>query len=190
MNGDTVSGVTIIKMNEKMDEGDIILKKEIVIDKEDTNVTLNEKLALLGADTLMEAVDLISSGKVKLVKQDGPSASVAPKLTKEDGLIDWNESAVKIHNKVRGLLPWPGAYTHFEGKTLKILKTEVLEEAYAKGSSGEIVDMIKHKGIVVGTGAGNLLVKYVQIEGKKPFDTDALLCGHKIPIGYRFLIRL
>jgi len=186
MNGDAVSGVTIIKMNEKMDEGDIILKKEIAIDKDDTNITLSEKLADIGADALLEAIESISAGKAGFTKQDDSAATYAPKLKKEDGLINWNEPAVNIHNKVRGLLPWPGAYTHFNGKTLKILKTEVLEAAGSLGVSGEVVDIIKHKGIVIKTGGGNLLIQYVQIEAKKPIDTDALLCGHKIPIGYRF----
>ena len=173
-----------------MDEGDIILKKEIAIDKDDTNITLSEKLADIGADALMEALESIGSGKAKFTKQDDSHATYAPKLKKEDGLINWNESAVKIHNKVRGLLPWPGAYTHFQGKTLKILKTEVFETGDGKGASGEVVDIIRHKGIVIKTGAGNLLIQYVQIEAKKPFDTDAFLCGHKIPIGYRFLTDL
>jgi methionyl-tRNA formyltransferase len=186
MNGDVVSGVTIIRMNEKMDEGDIILKKEIAIDKEDTNITLNEKLADIGADVLVEAIELIESGKAKFTRQDDSAATNVPKLKKEDGLINWNEPAVNIHNKVRGLLPWPGAYTHFNGKTLKILKTEVIEAGNGEGANGEVVDMIKHKGIVIKTGEGNLLVQYVQIEAKKPFDTDAFLCGHKIPLGYRF----
>jgi methionyl-tRNA formyltransferase len=185
INGDTAGGVTIIRMNEKMDEGDIILKKEIAIDKEDTNITLSEKLADTGADALMEAMESIGSGRARFTKQDGSAATYAPKLKKEDGLINWNESAAKIHNKVRGLLPWPGAYTHFNGKTLKILKTEVLEADNCKGAGGEIIDIIKHKGIVVKTGGGSLLIKYVQIEAKKPIDTDALLCGHKIPIGYQ-----
>jgi len=186
MNGDAASGVTIIKMNEKMDGGDIILKKEIAIDKDDTNITLSEKLADIGADALMEAMESIGSGKARFARQDDSAVTYAPKLKKEDGLINWNEPAVKIHNKVRALLPWPSAYTHFKGKTLKILKTEVFEAGSNKRASGEVVDIIKHKGIVIKTGEGNLLIQYVQIEAKKPFDTDALLCGHKIPIGYRF----
>jgi methionyl-tRNA formyltransferase len=186
MNGDTVSGVTIIRMNEKLDKGDIVLKKEIAIDEGDTNITLNEKLADIGADALIGAMESIGSGKAKFIKQDDSAASDAPKLKKENGLINWQESAAKIHNKVRGLLPWPGAFTHFKGKTLKILKTEVLGAGNYRGASGEIVDIIKHKGIVVKTGEGDILIQYVQIEAKKPFDTDALLCGHKIPIGYRF----
>jgi methionyl-tRNA formyltransferase len=186
MNGDTLGGVTIIKMNEKMDEGDIILKKETFIDKDDTNITLNEKLSDIGAGALIEAVELIGSGKALFIRQDESAATSAPKLKKEDGLINWNESAVKIHNKVRGLLPWPGAYTHYNEKTLKILKTEVVEAGETMGQSGEVIDIIKHKGIVIKTGEGQLLIQYVQIEAKKPFDTDAFLCGHKVPIGYRF----
>jgi methionyl-tRNA formyltransferase len=186
MNGDTASGVTIIRMNEKMDAGDIILQKEMSIDKDDTNITLNEKLADIGGDALMEAIESIGSGKAKFTKQDDSAVSVVSKLKKEDGLINWNESAVKNRNKVRGLLPWPGAYTHFKGKTLKILKAEALETENDKGTCGEVVDVIRHKGIAVKTGEGNLLIQYVQIEAKKPFDTDAFLCGHKIPIGYHF----
>ncbi len=186
INGDGVSGVTIIKMNEKMDEGDIILKKELNLDREDTNITLSEKLSDLGADALIEAIELIESGKAKFIKQDNSAATYAPKLKKKDGLINWNEPAAKIHNKVRGLLPWPSAYAYFNGKLLKILKTKVMEPVKEKAINGEVVSILKHKGIVVKTGEGSLLIQYVQIEGKKPFDTDAFLCGHKISPGYRF----
>jgi len=186
INGDVTSGVTIIKMNEKIDEGDIILKKEIIIDPSDTNITLSEKLADLGADALDEAIELIESGRARFTMQDGSIATYAPKLKKEDGLINWKEPALKIHNKVRGLLPWPGAYTHFNGKVLKILNAEVSESDSDKGSSGEVVDIIKHKGIVVKAGEGCILIKYVQIEAKKPFNTDAFLCGHKMEIGFIF----
>lgn len=186
INNDTAGGVTIIKMSEKLDEGDIILKKEIKIDGEDTNITLSEKLSYLGAEALMEAVELIESGRARPVSQDSSQASYAPKLKKADGLINWSEDAVAIHNKVRGLLPWPGAYTYFDGRILKILKTEVIESGEGKAQNGEITAVLKHKGISVKTGKDNILIKYVQIEGKKPFDTDAFLCGHKLEPGYRF----
>lgn len=186
INGDSMSGVSIIKMNERMDEGDIILKKEMAIDNCDTNITLSERLADLGSEAFMEAMELIEQGKVELAIQDDSFATYAPKLKKKDGLIDWNESAVRIHNKVRGLLPWPGAYTHFKFKTLKILKTEVLDAGNNRGLNGEVLNIIKHKGIVVRAADGDLLIQYVQIEGKKPFDTDAFLCGHKMEIGYIF----
>lgn len=189
INGDAVSGVTIIRMNEKMDEGDIILRKELNLDSEDTNITLSEKLSDLGRDALMEAMELLESGRAKFIKQDDSAATYAPKLKKEDGLIDWNEPAAKIHNKVRGLLPWPSAYTYFNGKILKILKTEVMEGVSGKVNIGEVVSILKHKGMVVKTGQGGLSIQYVQIEGKKPFDADAFLCGHKLSLGYRFGVR-
>ena len=186
INGDKLSGVTIIKMNEKMDEGDIILKKEIAIDSEDTNITLNERLSDLGADALMETIKLIESGNAQLIKQDGSAATYAPKLKKDDGLIDWREPALTIHNKVRGLLPWPSAYTYFNGKMLKILKAGILDSKDKSARNGEVVELIKHKGIRVKAGAQDLLIQHVQIEAKKPFDTDAFLCGHKIEPGYVF----
>ena len=107
-------------------------------------------------------------------------------MKKEDGLINWNEPAVTIHNKVRGLLPWPGAYTYFNGKVLKIFKTEVVEGDRNGMTAGQVVGVHKHKGIEVKTGEDNLLIRHVQLESKKPFDTDALLCGYKIPLGYLF----
>ena len=186
MNGEKTSGVTLIRLNEKMDEGDIILKKELAIDDEDTNITLSEKLSDLGAEVLVEALGLIEAGKAQFVKQDDSAATYAPKLEKEDGSISWNEPAVKIHNKVRALLPWPSAYTHFNKKILKILKTEVLEEPNIKAKPGEVIEILKHRGMVVKTGEGNILIEYVQIEAKKPFDTDAFLCGHKLPLGHLF----
>ena len=186
MNGDKTSGVTVIKMNEKMDEGDIILKRETVISADDTNITLTEKLSEIGAEALIEAIGLIGSGKVNLEKQDGSRATFAPKLKKEDGLIDWNDRAVKIDNKVRGLLPWPGAYTYYDGKLLKILKAELISISDGGAVSGQVIDIVKKKGIVVRTGDGELLVQYLQLEGKKMLDADSFIRGHKMPRGYNF----
>ncbi|MDD5428187.1 MAG: methionyl-tRNA formyltransferase [Candidatus Omnitrophica bacterium] len=186
INGDEKSGVTVIKMNEKMDEGDIVLKREIAVDEGDTNVTLTDKLSGLGAEALIEAIGLIAAGKMEPEKQDGAKATYAPKLKKEDGLIDWNESAAKIHNKVRGFVPWPGAYTYYDGKILKVLKTE-LSSAPAEGAgSGQVADIIKGKGIIVNTGNGMIAIQYLQLEGKKPLDADSFIRGHRIARGYKF----
>ena len=186
INGDKSSGVTVISMNEKMDEGDILLKTEVEIDGEDTNITLNEKLSEVGASTLLTAIDLIGNSKnLNFTKQDEKKATYAPKLNKEDGLIDWNLDAVKIHNRVRGFLPWPGAYTTCNGKILKILKTELFSQSTLKDvKPGEVVDIIKDKGMIVHTGSGDLLINYVQLEGKKEMDADSFLRGHRISIGY------
>ncbi len=189
INGEKTSGVTIIKMNEKMDEGDIISKKEAAIGDEDTNITLTEKLSEDGAKLLLDTIKTIEKeGKnLKLTKQDGSSASYAPKLKKEDGLIDWSRPAGEIHNRVRGLLPWPGAYTYYDGKTLKILKTEIASSVVLKETvPGEVVDIVKDKGIVVRTGTENIAIEYLQLEGKKALDADSFVRGHKINPGYRF----
>lgn len=189
INGDKSSGVTIIRMNEKMDEGDIILKREVGVDSDDTNITLSEKLSELGAKALLEVIGSIESGKkINFVKQDDNQATLAPKLKKEDGLIDWNEEAIKIYNKIRGLLPWPGAYTYYDGRILKILQAELTDDPIVgrMAQNGEVVDIVKDRGIVVRTGSGHLVIKYLQLEGKKILDADSFLRGHRIEKGYRF----
>lgn len=187
INGDRTSGVTVIKMNEKMDEGDIISSKEIKIDDEDTNITLSERLSELGAKALLDVIDMIEIGKATFSKQDESMATYAPKLSKKDGLIDWDEPSSGIHNKIRGFIPWPGAYTCFNGKVLKIWKTclsDVKPDKSAK--SGEVISLIKNKGIIVKTGLGCLAIEHLQLEGKKILDTDSFLRGHKMDEGYIF----
>lgn len=187
INGERSTGLTVIKMNERMDEGDIILKEPLAIDGEDTNITLSEKLSEAGLGLLLKAMDLIGSENGTLEKQDDKKATYAPKLKKQDGLVDWNDSAHTIHNRVRGLLPWPGAYTHYEGKILKILNTEVADSLTAKALKyGEVADVIKDKGIVVRAGSGDLIIKYLQLEGKKALDADSFVRGHRIGKGYIF----
>ena len=185
INGDSFTGVTVMKMNEKLDEGDIILKKEVKIDEEDTNITISEEMSELGAAILLEAIDSIENGRAKLIQQDSSQASYAPKLKKEDGLINWNEPASKIHNKVRGLIPWPGAYTHYDSKILKILQTAVCDLDLKEAGAGEVIDIAKDKGIVVKAGQGSIAIKYVQLEGKKAMDAASFLRGHKMAIGDR-----
>jgi methionyl-tRNA formyltransferase len=190
INGDGSSGVTIIRMNERMDEGDIILKKEIPIQKDDTNITLSEKLSDIGAKAAIEALCLIEQKKASFLKQDKSLATSAPKLKKEDGNINWSEDALTIHNKVRGFIPWPGAYTALEGKVLKIWKTELSDIVPpAEMKNGEIIDLIKDKGIIVKTGSGALAVTYLQLEGKKILDSDAFARGHKIGMGSIFSMK-
>ncbi|MCX5686949.1 MAG: methionyl-tRNA formyltransferase [Candidatus Omnitrophica bacterium] len=185
INDEKSSGVTVIKMNERMDEGDIILKREINIDDEDTNITLTEKLSELGAKALLEAIDSIEKDKnLTFTKQDAGEATYAPKLKKEDGLINWRDKAVVIHNKVRGLIPWPGAYTHYEGKVIKVLKTEICgAQAFREAAPGEVIDILKDKGIIVCTGSEPIAITHLQLEGKIAMDADSFVRGHKIAKG-------
>lgn len=188
INGDKKTGVTIIRLNEKMDEGDILLNKEILIEAEDTNITINEELSSVGAKAVLEAVDIIEKGRVVFKKQEEKDATYAPKLRKEDGLIRWDESSLVIHNKVRGFIPWPGAYTHYNNKMLKILKTDISEEKDFEGRPpGEVARIIKGKGILTKTADGFIVIRNLQLEGKLPLDADAFLRGHKIPVGHRFI---
>ncbi len=182
--GEVKTGVTIIKMNEEMDAGNIILKKEIPIESDDTAITINEKLAEIGAKAALEAIELIGAKKERFVRQEEGEVTFAPRLKKEDGLIDWAEGAEKIANKVRGLIPWPSAYTYLDGKLLKIWKAEPCEYPAARtAKTGEVVNIVKGSGIAVKTGSGCLLVQYLQIEGKKILDADAFLRGHPIQKG-------
>jgi len=187
INGETTSGVSIIRMNEKMDEGDIILQKEVAIGEEDTNITLHETLSDLGAHAIADTIELIEKGTVTFRKQGGGNATYAPKLKKADGLIRWDEPAAVIRNKVRGLLPWPGAYTHWNGKVVKILHARVGDASVESGAAcGEVIRIDNGKGIVVATASGTLIVEYLQLEGKKPLDADAFLRGHRIIPGSQF----
>jgi len=175
MNGESKTGVTIIKINERMDEGDVLSHIETKIKKDDTSSTLSERLSKLGKELLIKTLDLIEEGKEKFEKQDSEKATYAKKLTKQSGLIDWNKGALEIHNKVRGVVPWPGAYTFFDGKKINIWQTSVLD---GEGKSGEIVE-VEGKTLIIGTGKGLLGVKEIQAEGKKRMGVEDFLRGYR-----------
>lgn len=188
INGDKVTGVTAIKLNEKMDAGDIIYKEEVAIESRDTNAALTEKLASCGASVLTKAIEMVEvKGKtLPLIRQQERDVTYAPKLKKSDGLINWNDPPAVIHNKVRGFLPWPGAYTHYDGKVLKVLRTEISKVSFNSAASGEVVVASAEQGIVVHAGSGTISIKELQPEGKKAMDSGAFLLGHALKKGYRF----
>ncbi len=183
--GEGSTGATVIRMDEGMDSGDIIASDNIAIGEDDTSLTMNEKIAETGVGLLMEAIEAAENGSVKFKKQDESEATYAPKLKKTDGLIDWTAGALEIHNLVRGLIPWPGAYTHHNTKALKIFKTEVIPPHGEKKplSPGAVIDVMEGRGIFVNTGRGVLLITHLQLEGKKILDAAALLRGHRITPG-------
>jgi len=182
--GDKTSGVTIIKMTEKMDAGPIIAQEAIDIEEADTSISLQEKLSKLSAVLLIKALEVIEKKAFNLIPQDESKVSLAPKLKKEDGLIDWDKSAIQIHNLIRGCLAWPGAYTYYREKLLKIYRAEVIKslgEAVIQ-EPGEIIGVSK-AGIMVATGDGNLMINELQIEGKKAMRTTEFIAGHNIMAG-------
>jgi len=186
-NGEKETGVTVMKMNEKMDEGDIILKEAVSVSEEDDAVTLSEKLSGKGAKLLLDAIRLIRNNEAEFMPQDYSKATYAPKLKKEDGLIDWKKSAGEINNRMRAFAPWPGCFTCLGDKTLKIWKAKPV--VYMPGVPGEILEINKN-GILVKTGKDALKVEELQLEGSRRMTAEEFIAGHKqISPGLIFSLR-
>ncbi|MBU4251589.1 MAG: methionyl-tRNA formyltransferase [Candidatus Omnitrophica bacterium] len=183
INAEKKAGVSIMYVSLKMDSGPVILQKETKIEEKDTAVSLEEKLRYLGAELLIDALKIIDSRNYRLLEQDEDKVIIAPKLKKEDGLIDWAAPAVNIHNQVRGVLPWPGAFTGYRGKILKIFRTEVLPLfSIHKPVPGEVVRADK-RGLVVACARGFLEIKELQLEAGKRMSAQNFIIGHKLIAG-------
>lgn len=181
LDGETETGVTIMQMDAGLDTGDMISFVTIEIKDDETGGSLHDKLAVAGANLLIETLKDIENGTAKRVKQDDSLSNYAAKLTKELGEISFEKSAVEIDRLIRGLNPWPSAYTQYEGKTLKIWKASVNKENKG-GKPGEIIQVTK-KSIDVQTGNGILELLEVQLEGKKRMDVGSFLRGYNIETG-------
>ncbi len=186
INGEKETGVSIIKMNSQMDAGDIFTQTKIKIDPDDTAPTLRFKMAALGADLLLRTIDSLEKNATTLTGQDAFKVSTAPKLRKELGHIQWNKPARSIHNLVRGLLPWPAAYTHYQGKLLKILETQIVSLDAIPKQPGEVLE-INPQGFVVAAADCGLLVRQVHLESAKAMDAKSFVLGHKVPTGVRLI---
>lgn len=182
--GEEITGVTVMKMAREMDAGPIILQKALDIADEDTAVTLEDSLSHLGVELLLDALKSIESRNYNLMPQDEGKASFAPKLKKENGRINWNLSARDIYNLIRGCLNWPGAFTYYQRKLLKIYKAKVSSGVleFSSYRPGEIISVSK-EGISVVTGKDNLTIEELQIEGKRRMSVEEFIAGHKICIG-------
>jgi len=181
LNGDVRSGVTTMIMDKGMDTGDILLTRETLIEKDDDAQSLHEKLAEQGGKLVLETLARLEKNNLLPAPQDPDLASYAPKLKKEESLIDWKMAANNILNKIRGLTPWPGTHTFFKGKRLCILKSEVI-----KGEPSDrpgFVERITDSGIEVGTGEKRLKITAVKPEGKKAMPVKNFLSGYKISSG-------
>lgn len=187
INGDKITGVTIIKMSKKMDAGAVIAQKAAEIKEDDTFITLQKKLSKEAAELLIEAVSAVENNKYKLTLQDEAKVTLAPKLKKEDGLISWDKPAGEIYNLIRGSIEWPGAFTYYKGKLVKIYKARILEapDAGSRIPGGEVVQAGK-EGIIVATGSGNLAIEELQVEGKRRMGAKDFIAGHKICAGEKF----
>ncbi|MDD5440552.1 MAG: methionyl-tRNA formyltransferase, partial [Candidatus Omnitrophica bacterium] len=174
INGETRTGVTVMRLNERMDEGDVMGQVEVDILPDDNAVTLTDRLAATGAAFLVKTVQDIGGKIEKFTRQDPVRVSYARKLVKEDGVIDWAMPASAIHNRVRGLKPWPMAYTLVNGKKITIVETCVAD---GNAAPGVVVDM--NGRLLIGTGKGILEVRVLQLEGKKPLDAGSFLRGYR-----------
>ncbi|MFQ5842806.1 MAG: methionyl-tRNA formyltransferase [Thermodesulfobacteriota bacterium] len=180
-NGERRTGITIIRMDEGMDTGDILLAQEVEIGDDDTAQGLHDTLAQVGANLIIRALDQLNRGTLRPIPQDHREATYAPLLKREDGLIDWSEDARDIFNRIRGFNPWPGAFTHLRGSRLKIFSAKIIAGG-GKERAGKVVQS-GPEGVMVATGKDYLLIKEVQLEGRKRMSIRKFLIGNEIPPG-------
>lgn len=181
LNGETETGVTIMQMDAGVDTGDMLLKATVPIAEKDTDETLQKKLSETGSALIVEALRKLEAGELAAEKQEDTSGFYARMLEKSMGLIDWKESAAVIERKIRGLYSWPGAYTFYNGKMLKIWAADVCCDK-ADAAPGT-VDAVQKDSVAVNTGEGKLCLKEVQLEGKKRMAVKDFLLGCKIGKG-------
>lgn len=182
INGEIETGVTTMLMDVGLDTGDMLLKKATPIDPDEDTSSLHDRLSLIGADLLYETLDLLVQGKLVPEKQDEALSCYAPMLKKEDGLIDWTRDARTIRNLVRGMSPWPGAFTYLDGKLVKVYRTRIGE---GEGAPGTVI-AAGRDGIEVACGGGSLLLDELQLEGKKRLPVRDFLAGCRIAPGTAF----
>ncbi len=186
IDGEEETGVTIMQMDAGLDTGDMLYKKTITIKDDDTFETLHDKLMVLGGEAIIEALPLLQEGKLMPEKQNSEDSCYASLISKHMGKIDFEKDAFTIDRLIRGMNPWPSAYTYYKGKQLKIWKavpvSEQESDAATEKQAGMIVKVTKDF-VEVETGKGSLQILELQLEGKKRMSTHDFLLGVKIEIG-------
>lgn len=180
LNGDAKTGVTTTTIVEAMDAGDIYLQCEIPLDAGENFETLQQRLSELGAELLLQSLDGIEKNQLKPKPQNPSQVVFAPKLTKADGHLNFQEPAERLYNKVRALNPWPGTFCYFDDKLLKIFEAAVVDMASQK-PVGSVIE--NKEGLIVVCGQKSLCLLEVQLEGKKKMSALEFLKGHVVPIG-------
>lgn len=174
LNGEEKTGITVMQMSEGLDTGDMLFKAETKIGENETASELHDRLSMLGAEIVIEALDKIEKGEVSPQKQDDTISSYAPMLNKSLCEIDWNKSAQEIHNQVRGLNSWPIAVSKINGKRVKIFTTRILNK------SGKAGSVISTKPLIVACGNGAVEIFELQQEGKKRMKAENFVLGSRI----------
>lgn len=181
LDGCEYAGVTSMQMNEGLDTGDMLLVEKTRIGDNETSGELYERLTVIGAELLIKTLDSIKKGDITPIKQDDSESSYASMLNKTMSPVDWNKNAFEIHNQIRGLDPWPVAQTVFRGKTLKLFKSSLVNEA-VKGCIGEAT--VTKDGLLVLCGDNKaVLIREVQYEGKKRMSAQDFFRGHSLEKG-------
>ena len=176
INGEKETGVTTFFLQEKVDTGNIIIQKKINIDDEDNAGTLHDKLSALGTEVVIDTIKMIEEGNINPLKQDETLVTKAPKIFKEDCVINWNTPVTHLHNFIRGLSPFPVAFTHLDNKIVKIYKSK-LSELPVQNSPGDII--IRNKELFVATKDYMLQILELQVEGKKRISAKDFIIGLK-----------
>lgn len=181
IDGESETGVTIMEIDKGLDTGDMVLSSSIKIAREDTTEDIHDKLANLGAELIIDALEKIYSGDIEKISQDHSKSTYASMLTKEMGKIDWTDTGSNIVNLIRGLKPWPSAYTMYNGDMIKIHKAVLTEKEY-KGVNGEIVEVTGDE-IYVKIEDGSIRIEELQFPGKRKMKTSDYLKGNSVEIG-------
>jgi len=179
VNGEMETGVTTMLMDVGLDTGPMLLKRSTPLDENEDIVSLHDRMSVLGAELLSETLDGLAAGSIVPQAQDGAHSCYAPMLKKDDGQIDWCRAAGNIHNQVRGLVVWPGAYTFVDGLVLKIYRARV---GTGSGLPGQVLRADKN-GLEVACLTGSLIIEEVQLAGKKRLDIASFLSGYAIAEG-------
>jgi methionyl-tRNA formyltransferase len=184
INGETLTGITVMRINEGMDTGDIILQESINILPEDNALTLHVRLSKLGAKLLGMSLDMLNKSSWNPVPQDHKHATYAPMLKKIDGLIHWEKDAISISNQIRGMFQWPGCFSYLNGKLLKIHRVQTFIKE-TDVPPGRIIS-VSTEGIEVATRKGTIFLKEVQLEGGKKMSAEDFIKGHNVKPGMEF----
>ncbi len=183
--GESKTGVTSMQMDQGLDTGDMLLQAEIALNGTETAGELHDRLAQMSARLCLDTLEGLASGGIVPRAQAEADASYAGKITKEMGRIHWGNAAAEIDRQIRGMNPWPSAYTYWQGKLLKIWRAKPFPEAGGKAEAGLVISA-GEAGIMIACGQGALLIEEVQLEGKKRMPAAAFLNGYEVAVGHCF----
>lgn len=173
--GDEVTGVTIMRMDAEFDTGPIVAQREEPIRPDDTRETLGDRLSRIGAEFLVEILPSYLNGELQPRPQREEDATFAAQLDKEDGRLDWSDSAVELDRRIRAFNPWPGAFTFWCDKRLKVIRAHPLPDWQGDAAPGTVIDL--KDGVAVATGEGALRLDEIQLAGKRAMDVESFVCG-------------